>query len=361
MTLDPTQFNQWFAPDRQTHYIQQIRKQVVITQRQAECFVKLWAYLMVKHQYQHQHQHHQYQQQAATQLAPITKLMRVPREVPCSHREAADLFYANSDRGSDRAAGMMLDKLAQRRLIYRVFDGNVSTIQISPLANIDHGLTASALAKTRTVYPDQFKPRLDAVFAAQLLDQYYGWVNPEAKTMAHRFQQALRKWTHGYPQGLRVLRCSASHKVVGIYSLFPVDSASTEHFFSPPSQGLYLINEKRDDLLVMAQAGDVACSAVYIRGWAVDEAYLSHDTVRHSLADIQATLRQMLLDFPNLCDLYGLSLHPGSEAIAQAVGFQKTVQDPSLPVAWLYTPLDHFLEVDVARAIAPIEQLSILP
>ena len=350
----PSLLDQWFPSERQTHYIQQIRKQINLTQRQAECFVRLWAYLLVKQQYGARKQR---DSQQRSPIECLNKLDWVEGDVPCSHREAADLFYANSDRGSDRAAGMMLDKLVKRKLIVRTFDGNISRIQIQPLANIDHGLEPGTTLEAATCYADKLNPRRDTVFATQLLTQYYGWVTADAGTMAHKFKQALWQWTEGYPSGIRVLRCNRPQKVVGIYSLFPAAEQSNVHFFSPPSRGLYLLTAQDSDSLVMAKPGDQSCTVVYIRGWAVDRAYLTPASVQQSLEDMQQTLRQMQQDFPNLCDLYGLSVHPGAEAIAEVLGFQKTIQDSTLPVAWIYIPLEQFLEVDIARAVEHMEDI----
>ena len=127
------------------------------------------------------------------------------------------------------------------------------------------------------------------------------------------------------------------------------------HFFAPPSNSLYLSTNRDEDPVEMATPGDDACSAVFIRSWAIHTRYLSQLSVQQSFLDMRQTLIAMREDFPNLCDLYALSINPASEAIAQAIGFQKTVQDSDLPLAWLYIPLDQFLELDIEGTIAQLD------
>lgn len=282
----------------------------------------------------------------------LLELTVMRAEIPCSHREAADVFYANSERGSDRSAGMMLDELVKLKLLSRNFDGNMSTIYIRPLANIDHGLKPS---QPTVLVTDDFNPRVDAVFAAQLLATHYGWLAADESVTAYRINQALRRWSNLYAKGIRVLRQVPSSKLVGIYSLFPTTASSNRHFFAPPSNSLYLSTERDDDPVSMATPGDEDCSAVFIRSWAIDTPCLSQQSVQQSFLDMRQTLISMGADFPNVCDLYALSINPETEAIAQAIGFQKTVQDPDLPLAWLYMPLDQFLGLDIEGAIAQLD------
>ena len=54
-------------------------------------------------------------------------------------------------------------------------------------------------------------------------------------------------------------------------------------------------------------------------------------------------------DFPNLCDLHTLIIHPSFEAMAATLGFQKmglpTHRDPQL--YWMYQALDRYLALDI--------------
>ncbi|MBF2034823.1 MAG: hypothetical protein IGR92_04905 [Leptolyngbyaceae cyanobacterium T60_A2020_046] len=70
------------------------------------------------------------------------------------------------------------------------------------------------------------------------------------------------------------------------------------------------------------------------------------------LQDVQQTLGRMQQDFPNLCDIHALVIHPSYEALASALGFQKTHRDFPTSLYWMYLPLDRFLALDVATAIA---------
>jgi hypothetical protein len=51
------------------------------------------------------------------------------------------------------------------------------------------------------------------------------------------------------------------------------------------------------------------------------------------LKDTQETLRQMQVDFPNLCDLYVMILHPvyRYESLALALGFERIGSDSLSP------------------------------
>jgi hypothetical protein len=93
----------------------------------------------------------------------------------------------------------------------------------------------------------------------------------------------------------------------------------------------------------MATIGDPSCVSVFVRSWMIDPQYLERHR-RLFLSDVQQTLRRMQLDFPNLCDLHTLIIHPGYEEMAAQLGFQKTIQDAKTSVYWMYLPLDRFLE-----------------
>ncbi|WP_017659269.1 hypothetical protein [Baaleninema simplex] len=124
--LDPICLDRWFPRDYQRHYMSQLVGKGGLTRRRAEYFVRLWAYLWLK-----------YQLMLDRGISsPLTEL-NIPEEfVSCTHREAAALFYADRDRGSHRAAGMMLDKLAHLGLICKQFDGNTVCIKIEPIPSV---------------------------------------------------------------------------------------------------------------------------------------------------------------------------------------------------------------------------------
>jgi hypothetical protein len=74
------------------------------------------------------------------------------------------------------------------------------------------------------------------------------------------------------------------------------------------------------DPLIMAPVGDADCLSVFIRSWMIDAYYLAQYRLIF-LQDAQNTLRQTYEDFPNLCDLYTLIIHPDYEKLASALGF----------------------------------------
>ena len=60
----------------------------------------------------------------------------------------------------------------------------------------------------------------------------------------------------------------------------------------------------------------------------------------------------MQADFPNLCDLYTLTITPFAQSLQLATGYQKTGQDPHLSLYWMYMPLDKYLSLDVQQAFS---------
>ncbi|MGC9505113.1 hypothetical protein [Baaleninema sp.] len=124
--LDPMSLDRWFPRDCQRHYMSQLVGKGGLTRRRAEYFVRLWAYLCLK-----------YQLILGRRISSPLAELHIPEEfVSCTHREAAALFYADRDRGSHRAAGMMLDKLADLGLIGKHFDGNTVCVKIEPLPSV---------------------------------------------------------------------------------------------------------------------------------------------------------------------------------------------------------------------------------
>jgi hypothetical protein len=62
----------------------------------------------------------------------------------------------------------------------------------------------------------------------------------------------------------------------------------------------------------------------------------------------------MLEDFPNLCDLYTLIIHPSYEDLASTLGFQKTGSNTQLSVYWMYLALDRFLDLDIETKVSSV-------
>ena len=145
----------WWHRDRQLQMLDRLLERLGLTRTRGDCFLRLWIYLAVKEQ----------QERDPHIKPPLLELALLARPVICSHREAAELFYSDRDRGSDRSAGMMLDKLAALGLIRKQFDGNVSRIEILALAEgLELKLTEEVQIKI-----ESFDPRCDAIPVANLL------------------------------------------------------------------------------------------------------------------------------------------------------------------------------------------------
>jgi hypothetical protein len=336
-SLEPGALDQWFPSDRQTHYVDQLRGQRGLTRRRAECFVRLWAYLLLKTQTS--------RPQAIADLEPLD------RAVSCTNREAADLFYATSERGSDRAAGMMIDHLVQVGLVEKNFDGSTNLIFIRTVPELKK--MAVPLAPI-SLQPDYFNPRTDAVPVATLLAHNYNWMTSSRTAVAHKASRLLRQWAQQYPKTMRVLRRSDTLQPVGFYIIYPIASASEGNLFLPPGLSLHICTDGIVDPMEMAKPGDRHCVSVFVRSWTIEESYKTYESVCLLMKDTQQTFIEMQQDFPNISDIYVMPIHPSYEVLAQVLGFQKTIQDPNSYLCWMYLAMDHFLELDVEKAIAQL-------
>jgi hypothetical protein len=326
--MEITEVDRWYDRHRQEKTIERLIKRVGVTRSRAECFMRLWIYLSVKQQGQLK--------------PPLPQLALLSSPVSCSHREAAELFYGDKDRGSDRSAGMMLDKLAALGLIRKEFDGNITRIEILPIPEAIESLFAPKVE----LKIDKFDPRCDPIPVGSLLAANYNWMNRNAETMPYRIAQILREWAHEYDRGMRVLRRSDNLNPVGFYMLYPTASESVGNFFMAPSKSLHLSEMSDIDPFIMAKTGDPKCISVYVRSWAIEPEYLDDYRIPF-LEDAQQTLIEMQTDFPNLCDLYTLIIHPSYEQLGTALGFQRIAQDRQSSVSSMYLPIDRFLALNI--------------
>lgn len=325
----------FLSKDLERDYVNLCIGRVGLTRRRAECFVRLWAYLLLKDK----------QEQGITlRSLTLTVLERPSGWVTCTCREAADLFYANRERGSDRSAGMMLDKLAALGLIRKQFDGNTTQIEIQPLPDLQDETASEAIE----LQIDAFDPRCDAIPVANLLATNYNWMNRNTNAIPYRIANLLRGWAKQYATGMRVLRRVDNLNPVGFYLFYPTKQVSEVNFFATASKGLHLSAVADIDPFEMAQPGDITCRAIFIRSWMIDVAYRQQAIVPF-LQDAQHVLVQMKQDFPNLCDLHTLMIHPMYENLTQVLGFQKTSPDPKVSVYWMYLALDRFLALDIEQ------------
>lgn len=346
--MDLEQLDRWFSPEQQRPIIEQISQRVGLTRTRAEYFVRLWIYLLVKQQ-------DESLCLPASEL-PLASLSALTDSISCSHSEAAWLFYGDKDQGSDRAAGMMLDKLAALGLIQKHFDGNTTRITI-PLSSTNLSPTAAATdpaAERATLIADTFDPRCDAVPVANLLAVNYSWMNRSLEIVPHRITRLLRRWANQYPTGMRVLRRTDNLNPVGFYLLYPTTAESEVTFSSSPTKGLHLASMNEVDPFTLAEPGDVECASIFIRSWMIDPDYLEEYRVLF-LQDAQQILIKMQKDFPNLCDLYTLIIHPSYEMLASKMAFQKigsqTSRDTQL--YWMYQALDRYLALDLEEIFTP--------
>ncbi len=345
IALEPEYLDRFFPLEQQRIYISILMSRGGLTRRRAEYFVRLWAYLLLKQQ----------QEAGANLLQPLTQLQPPQGSVACTHREAAELFYGHKDRGSDRAAGMMIDRLVALGLLEKQFDGQTLCLQIRSIPEL---ATPAKPPEPITLQADDFNPRTDAIPAANLITRNYAELIKDAATTSHKITRVLRRWAQQYPKGMRVLRRSDNLNPIAISVLYPVASESEFNFFQPPSKSFYLTTDSDVDPFQMAKQGDQECTAVYVRAWIIDTAYLNGMSLYLLLEDTRKTLGQMQSDFPNLCDVYSLVIHPMYEELRLALGFQKICQDTQRSYSWIYLGLDRFLEMDFKQALATLKPIS---
>lgn len=341
--------DQFFSPDQQRTYIAMLMRRGGLTRRRAEYFVRLWAYLLLK----------QRREAGIRSAQPLTHLPLPEGAISCTHREAAELFYGHQDRGSDRAAGMMIDRLVALGLLEKRFDGQTLCLQIQSLPELL--MTPSKKDEPIRFEADQFNPRTDAIPAANLIARTYAELiqsNRHLKdplTASHKIARVLRKWAQQYPMGIRVLRRCDNNNPIAISVLYPTACESEVNFFQSPGKSFYLTSETEVDPFQVATIGDPDCTAVYIRAWTIDATYISRESIGLLLDDTQKTLNQMRTDFPNLCDLYSAFVQPMYEELRLALGFQKISQDPQRSYSWIYLALDHFLNQDIQQVLSTLK------
>mgnify|MGYP001801036493 FL=1 len=332
--FDLEALNQWLPPHLYQQYLSLVMARVGMTKRRAECFLRLWLYLLLKKSCQQQ----------SPLKPPLTSLTFPGDWVECSCREAANIFYGDQERGSDRSAGMMLDKLVALGLIRKQFDGNCTQIELSPIPELLDPKKKPTSVPVAT--PDDFDPRCDAIPIANLLSNNYNWLNRNTEAVPYRIANILRDWAAQYGTGMRVLRRHDNQNPVGFYALYPTQRDSEINFFAPPSRGLHLSQVADIDPFKVALSGDPHCRAVFARSFMVEKLYQPSCQVAF-LQDAQVTLAKMQQDFPNLMDMYTLIIHPSYAELARSLGFQKTGADPKLPIQWMYQAVDRFIALDI--------------
>lgn len=340
--MNPATIDEWFPIEQQLKYIALLKGRVGVTRRRAEYFVRLWAYLLLKQQ----------QELGKRVGQPLTQLQLPEGFVPCSHREAYEIFYGhkNNGRGSDRAAGLMIDQLVALGLIEKDFDGSTTCIRIrSSLPNPDESANAKQAIQ---LVPDDFDHRIDTIPVANFLARAFV-LNRRTPAAPHRIAIILRRWAQLYPTGMRVLRRCDNQHIVGFYAFYPTATESEKNFFLPPNKSLYLLSSTREtDPFKIALPGDLNCTSIYNRVWQIDTPYQQRVNICQFLEDSKKTLIQMQADFPNLCDMYTIAIDPANELLASALGFQKNSYNSQPSVFWMYVPLDKYLALNIEQAVS---------
>jgi hypothetical protein len=339
--------DQWFPVEQQHKYISLLKGRVGVTRRRAEYFVKLWAYLLLKQK-----------QELGKRIQPPLSQLEIPDGfVSCTHREAYEIFYGQQDngRGSERAAGMMIDRLVSLGLIEKDFDGNSTCIRVkSLLSNLPDG---SRSVKSTQLVTDIYNPRTDTIPVASFLARDFNFLNKKTTVDPHRIVQILRVWAKQYPTGMRVLRRRDNQHPVGFYALHPIARESENNFFLPPRNSLFLLDSSKDaDPFKIALSGDSSCTSICIRIWLIDSPYKQREHICLFLEDLQKTIVQMLLEFPNLCDLHTIAVLPRDEQLGSVLGFQKNSYSSQFSSGWwMYAPVDKFLSLSIERSLLPLK------
>lgn len=332
-TFRPEALEQWLPKTIQQRYVEILLQRIGMTRRRADCFVRLAIYLFLK----------DCQARKAMPKSPLTELSFPQGWVECSCLEASDIFYSDKDRGGDRSAGMMLNKLVDLGLIQKQFDGNCTQIKFHAMPDLLRGDSLEPEVKFAI---DGFDPRSDAIPIANLLASNYNWLNRNNDAVTYRIANILRDWASQYATGLRVLRRSDNQNPIGFYAFYPIKRESEIKFFEPPSRGLHLSQVNDVDPFQMALAGDETCRSIFVRSWVIDSQYRQASQL-DLLIDSQQTMIKMQQDFPNLWDMYTLIIHPSYAELCLALGFQKTSSDPKMPLYWMYQAVDRFLKIDM--------------
>jgi hypothetical protein len=338
--MNPESLDKLFPSKQQKLYAEMLQKRGGLTRRRAEYFVKLWAYLLLK----------QREELEGKVLHPLTNLEVPEGLIACTHREAAELFYGNKDRGSDRAAGMMIDRLVALGLLEKQYDGQTLCLQVRSMPELSLG----TIEEPVELFMDDFNSRTDAIPVANLFARSYAELIRDGAAIA-KIARALRSWAQHYPKGMRVLRRADNFNVVGVAVLYPVTSESEFNFFQPPSKSFYLTTDNPVDPFKLATPGDPNCTSVFIRAWIIDSPFINGATLYKLLDDTQKTLSKMQEDFPELCDLYSLIVHPLYEELRRVLGFERICQDTQRSYSWIYLALDRFISIDIKQALSNLK------
>ena len=331
--MNVVELNRWFSEERQRTVVERLisSQDVGLTEKRARYLVRLCAYLCIKQRLTSQ-----------SDASPPLQVLAPPEQfMNCTHGEASELFYSDQERGSERAAGAMLRTLSGLGFIKSRFTGNTTQILIRPIPQL---LDDFQISPNIALKVDDFDPRGDAVPLSALLADNYNWMNRNNRTIPRRICDLLRLWAKEYSVGMRVLRRTDNQNPVGFYLLFPITKDSEFVLNASPNEGLHLGSLNEVDPFEMAQPGDETCTSLFVRSWVIDEAY-RQDYTAIFLQDVQITLSKIQKDFPNLCDLWTLIIHPRYDRLAARVGFQRYKKNTGTTLYWMYQSYDRFMSL----------------
>lgn len=333
--MNIAELNRWFSKERQTKIIERLisSQDVGLTEKRARYLVRLCAYLCIK----------QRQESQPDAIPPLPDLTPPENFIICTHREAHDLFYGDQERGSERAAGLMMKTLSGLGFMKYRSTGNATQVLIQPLPQLLENFQTQPQA---TLKVDDFNPRGDAIPLSALLANNYNWMNHNTRTIPHRISSLLRTWADQYSTGMRVLRRTDNQNPVGFYLLYPITRESEQAFSGPPNEGLHLGSLSDTDPFELAKPGDKSCRSLFVRSWIIEEAY-QEDYLVPFLEDVQSTLEKVREDFPNLCDLWTLIIHPSYDRLATKVGFQRYNLNTGNTLYWMYQSFDRFVALEM--------------
>ncbi|MEM9446668.1 MAG: hypothetical protein AAGA18_15100 [Verrucomicrobiota bacterium] len=336
--LTPEEVAIWFPPDRQKRYARHITGQRNLSPIQAKYFVKLWGYAYLKRK--------------GPPYEPIqtldNNLYNFP--FPFSQDDACKLFYAEKeDGGTPRAAGLMLKKFADDKrdklIQYQRFEGTKTEITL----NIPSEFELPNIDPEDTVYADEFDRRRDILPVTKALKELYS-INPNVSEAELEFniRRGLRNWSKRYPKGMRVIRRASDKEAIGFLTIMPVDPESERQFCLDPAESLHLsqFSSTDKDPIKIAAENDQDCYIAYIRSWQIQRGLWTRDNILALIEETKKTLQLIHNDYPELSEIYSMTIHPRLGALAKAIGFATTSLGSATALSWLSIHLDTFLAIN---------------
>ena len=318
-----------FPPECQQRYVRHITCQRDLSPIQAEYFVKLWAYACL-----------------CRNGAPYEPIQTLDNNLydfpfPLSHEDARKLFYSDKKTqhkkkpGTSRAAGLMLKNFASDEkgnlIRYQLFKGTKTEIRL----NIPIEFNLPDNNSVGRVYPDEFSCRKDLLPVRLFLKELYS-INTQIseRELESNITRGLRNWS--------------DQEAIGFMTIMPVSPKSEDNFFANPHESLHLsqFSLRDEDPIQIAAEDELDCYMAYIRSWQIQPGLWTYDHVLALLEETKKTLQAIHADYPELSEVYSMTIHPRLEAFARLLGFRTTSLVSNAPLRWLCIHLDAFLALD---------------